>query len=80
MAFETARVGRGFAFGPSATDKAELRHTFHTVGNTPKLEKEVAFDLASSKLKSGRGGGGYEKEVQRPKLLENNQLFPHTPK
>ena len=54
VAFETARVGRGFTFGPQDKNNAELRNTFHTVGNTPKLEMKVNFDLASSK------GGGFE--------------------
>ncbi len=35
VGFETARVGRGFAFGGASQEDPNFRGTFHTVGNTP---------------------------------------------
>ena len=49
VAFETARVGKGFGFGPT-NDKKELRNTFHTMGHTPRDgHTRVNFDIGSVK-------------------------------
>ena len=42
--FATARVDKGFAFG-KAGDNKDLRNTLHTIGQSPKLETKVNFDL-----------------------------------
>ena len=48
VAFETARVGRGFAIGQHRTD--DMGRTFQTLGNTPEKKQRgsVNFDLGNN--------------------------------